>query len=206
MTQKETPKSTTLTNQVMNSIHSSLSTRLKNLNSKDVSTNVVVIQEDQNRHYMDMNLHVCWDSISRFSLQGSFPMWLILMLALEHSYMISTQKIEVGNTVFWLLPFSKLMDYLEVQLDQFKFDGMSLSTNQKSCALELLKVIFIAWMNPKSTAGPVPLWHGSDSHEYCLQRAMSAMLDILSYKNAGSCQSMTLVGNLVLYKSKSVYH
>ncbi|KAJ9057708.1 hypothetical protein DSO57_1020043 [Entomophthora muscae] len=35
---------------------------------------------------------------------------------------------------------------------------------------------------------------------------MSAMLDLLSYEDSGSQKSMTLVGNLVLCESKSVYH
>ncbi|KAJ9053020.1 hypothetical protein DSO57_1028369 [Entomophthora muscae] len=114
------------------------------------------------------------------------------MLALEHLYMVSKRKLEIGNTIHWQLPLPKLMDYSEIQLDHFSFDGMSLSTNQKSRVLELLRVIFIAWINP--------------NHKYCLQRAMSATLDLLSYKDAGSRQSMTLVGNLALCGSKSVYH
>ncbi|KAJ9083527.1 hypothetical protein DSO57_1033869 [Entomophthora muscae] len=35
---------------------------------------------------------------------------------------------------------------------------------------------------------------------------MGTTLDLLSYSWAGSCQSMTLVGNLVLSGSKVVYH
>ncbi|KAJ9053608.1 hypothetical protein DSO57_1022625 [Entomophthora muscae] len=35
---------------------------------------------------------------------------------------------------------------------------------------------------------------------------MSAALNLLSYEDSGSRQSMTLVGNLVLCGSKTVYH
>ncbi|KAJ9055587.1 hypothetical protein DSO57_1002063 [Entomophthora muscae] len=206
MNPKKTSKSITPASQAGRSIHSSLSTRLVDLNAKDVPSTTIVIQEDKHGKYIDMNLYVCWDSIPRLQLCGSFAMWPILMLTLEHSYIISTQKLEVGNTVHWWLPIPKLMDYSRIQLDHFSFDGMSLLSNQKSCALELLNVIFFAWMNPKSFTGPAPLYNGSDSHKYCLQRAMSATLDLPSYKDSGSQQFMMLVGNLVLCGSKSVYH
>ncbi|KAJ9080337.1 hypothetical protein DSO57_1026130 [Entomophthora muscae] len=157
MTSKKTPKSTTPPSQEKRSIHSSLSKRLKDLNAKGFPSTTAVIQEDQHRKYTDMNLHVHWDSITRLQLHISFTMWSILILSLEHPYMIFKWKLEVRNTVHWQLLIPKLMDYPKIQLDHFNFDDMFLLSDQKSRALELLNVIFVAWMNPKSAAGPVPL-------------------------------------------------
>ncbi|KAJ9050951.1 hypothetical protein DSO57_1009309 [Entomophthora muscae] len=104
----------------------------------------------------------------------------------------------MGNNFHWRIP--------KLCLQDFSFDGICLTDNQISCALELLELVFAAWSNPRSAVGPVPLWHGLNSHEYWLRWAMSTTLELLSYSWAGSCQSMMLVGNLVLSSSKVVYH
>ncbi|KAJ9070244.1 hypothetical protein DSO57_1010282 [Entomophthora muscae] len=123
------------------------------------------------------------------------------MLALENPYVITTKRLEVGNNIHWHIP-----RICPVVPQDFSFNGICLTDNQISCALELLELVFTAWFNPRSAIGPVPLWHGSDSHKYCLREAMSTTLDLLSYSQERSCQSMTLVGNLVLSGSKVVYY
>ncbi|KAJ9084643.1 hypothetical protein DSO57_1022242 [Entomophthora muscae] len=122
-------------------------------------------------------------------------MWSTLMLALENPYVISTKRFAVGNNIHWQISRVKLIRYAQFCLQDFSFDGVYLTDNQISCALELLKLVFAAWSDPQSAVGPVPLWHGSVSHKYQLH-----------YNCAGSRQSMALVGSLVLSGSKVVYH
>ncbi|KAJ9084298.1 hypothetical protein DSO57_1025981 [Entomophthora muscae] len=186
ITPKRTLKLTPQPDQAICSISRSPTTRLLDLNVKDISNAAATVQEDQHRQYMDMDLYVCWDSIPELQLYGSFAMWSVLMLALEHSYTISTQKLEFRNTIQWRVSIPKLMAYSEIQIGQFSFDGMYLLYDQQSCALKLLNVIFVAWMNPKSSMGPVHLWHSSESHKYPLCGAMCAILDLLSYEDTGS--------------------
>ncbi|KAJ9083144.1 hypothetical protein DSO57_1037642 [Entomophthora muscae] len=49
--------------QAVHSIPNSPSTRHHDLNAKDIPNTTAAIQEDQYRQYVDMDLHVCWDSI-----------------------------------------------------------------------------------------------------------------------------------------------
>ncbi|KAJ9050558.1 hypothetical protein DSO57_1013360 [Entomophthora muscae] len=147
-----------------------------------------------------------WEKFPTLHFREPVVMWSTLMLALENPYIISTKRLEVGNNVHWRIPRVKLVRYAQLCLQDFSFDGICLTNNQISCALELLELIFTVWSNPWSYVGPVSLWNGSDSHKYWLQRAMATTLELLSYSQAGSCQSMTLVGNLVLSGSKFVYY
>ncbi|KAJ9084151.1 hypothetical protein DSO57_1027365, partial [Entomophthora muscae] len=121
-------------------------------------------------------------------------------------YVISTKRLKVGNNIHWCIPRVKLVRYAQLCLQDFSFDGIYLTDNQISHALKLLELVFAAWFNPWSAVGPVPLWHGSDSHKYLLQQAMGTTLELLGYSYTGSRQSMALVGNLVLGGSKAVYH
>ncbi|KAJ9056808.1 hypothetical protein DSO57_1029248 [Entomophthora muscae] len=98
------------------------------------------------------------------------------------------------------------MKYAQLCLQDFSFDVINLTDNQISHALELLELVFAAWTDSQSAVGLVPLWHGSDSHQYQLQCAMGTTLERLSYSCTRSRQSMALVGNLVLSGSKVVYH
>ncbi|KAJ9057510.1 hypothetical protein DSO57_1022057 [Entomophthora muscae] len=99
-----------------------------------------------------------------------------------------------------------MIRYAQLCLQDFSFDGVYLTDNQISCALKILELVFAAWSDPQSAVGLVPLWYGSDSHKYQLQQYVGTTLELLSYNHAGSRQSMTLVGNLVLSGSKVVYH
>ncbi|KAJ9081069.1 hypothetical protein DSO57_1018539 [Entomophthora muscae] len=96
--------------------------------------------------------------------------------------------------------------YAQICLQDFSYEEVYLTFNQISRSLELLEMVFTVWSDPRSAVGLVPLWHGSDSHEYRLQRAIGTVLELLNYNQAGSRQSMALVGYLVLSGSKVVYH
>ncbi|KAJ9052508.1 hypothetical protein DSO57_1033446 [Entomophthora muscae] len=133
-------------------------------------------------------------------------MWSTLMIALENPYIIFTKRLEVENNVHWQIPRVKLIRYAQLCLQDFSFDGVYLTDNQISRALELLGLFFEVWSDPQSAVGLVPLWYGSDSQKYQLQQAMGTTMELLSYNCAGSRQSMELVGNLVLSGSKVVYH
>ncbi|KAJ9085951.1 hypothetical protein DSO57_1009002 [Entomophthora muscae] len=176
------------------------------LNEGKASSAPVEIQEDSHGSFVEMIAFLCWEEIPTLCFCRPVVMWSTLMLALETPYVISTKKLEVGNTVHWSIPRVKLVRYAQLCLQDFSFNGIFLTDNQISRTLKLLELVFTAWANPRSAIGPVPLWHGSDSHEYWLRRAMGTTLEFLSYGRAGSCQSMTLVGNLVLSGSKVVYH
>ncbi|KAJ9073531.1 hypothetical protein DSO57_1015485 [Entomophthora muscae] len=65
VTPKRSLKPSTQPDQVVHSISSSQLTRLQDLNAKDIPNTTAIIQEDQYSQYMDMDLHVCWDSIPR---------------------------------------------------------------------------------------------------------------------------------------------
>ncbi|KAJ9067797.1 hypothetical protein DSO57_1035459 [Entomophthora muscae] len=133
-------------------------------------------------------------------------MWSTLKLALENPYVISTKRLKAGNNIHWCVPRLKLVRYAQICLQDFSYDEVYLTDNWISRALKLLELVFTAWYDPRSAVGLVPLWHGLDSHEYWLQRAMSTALELLSYNQEGGRQSMTLVRNLVLNGSKVVYH
>ncbi|KAJ9057068.1 hypothetical protein DSO57_1025992 [Entomophthora muscae] len=120
-------------------------------------------------------------------------MWSILMLALKNPYVISTKRLKAGKNIHWRIPQVKLVWYAQLCLQDFSFDGIYLTDNQISCALKFLELVFLEWSDPWSAVGQVPLWHGSDSHEY-------------HFAKSDGRQSMTLVGNLVLIGSKVVYH
>ncbi|KAJ9085325.1 hypothetical protein DSO57_1015137 [Entomophthora muscae] len=148
-----------------------------------------------------MVAYLCWERIPFLQFCGPVVMWSTLMLALENPYVISTKRLEVRNNVHWQAPRVKLIRYAQLCLQDFSFYGTS-----NILCLELLKLVFTAWSDPQSAVGPVPLWHGSDSHEYQLRQAMGTTLELLSYSCVGSRKSMALVGNLVLRSSKVVYY
>ncbi|KAJ9064084.1 hypothetical protein DSO57_1034103 [Entomophthora muscae] len=127
---------------------------------------------------------LCWEKIPTLHFCGTVVMWSTLMLALENPYTISTKRLKVGNNIHWLIT----------------------RTIRSLVPLSFLSWFFTAWSNPRSAVGPVPFWHGSYSQKYCLLQAMSTTRDLLSYNQAGSHQSMTLVENLVLSGSRVVYH
>ncbi|KAJ9077022.1 hypothetical protein DSO57_1020649 [Entomophthora muscae] len=165
-----------------------------------------VVQEDSQCSYIEMVVFLCWEKIPTLQFCGPVVMWSTLMLALKNPYMISKKRLKVGNNIHWQIPRVKLVRYAQLCLQDFFFDGVYLTDNQISCALKLLELVFEVWSNPWSAVGPVPLWYGSDSHKYQLQQTMGTTLELLSYSQARSQQSMTLVRNLVLSGSKVVYH
>ncbi|KAJ9056260.1 hypothetical protein DSO57_1035060 [Entomophthora muscae] len=183
-----------------------LTNLLRALNKSEVDTTPMAIQEDNQGSYLELSTMLCWEKFPILHFCGPVVMWSTLMLALESPYVISTKRLEVGNNVHWCIPWLKLVRYAQLCLQDFSFDGIYLTEDQISCALEFLELVFLAWTDPQSAVGPVPLWHGLNSHEYRLQRAMSTVLELLSYNWAGRRQSMVLVGNLVLSGSKVVYH
>ncbi|KAJ9084176.1 hypothetical protein DSO57_1027115 [Entomophthora muscae] len=184
----------------------SLTNLLKNMNKDEVGSTTMMVQEDSQGSYIKLATNLHCEKFPILQFHRPVVMWSTLMLALENSYVISTKSLEVGNNICWCIPRVKLVNYAQLCLQDFSFEGIYLTDNQISCALELLELVFTVWADPQSAVGPVPLWHGSDSHEYCLQWAMGTALELLSYSWAGSRQSMTLVGNLVLSGSKVVYH
>ncbi|KAJ9076275.1 hypothetical protein DSO57_1027849 [Entomophthora muscae] len=144
-----------------------------------------------------MVAYLCWEKIPSLRFCGLIVMWSTLMLALESPYAISIRKLKIENN---------LVQYAQLCLQDFSYNGVFLTDNQVSCALKLLELVFTTWSNPCFVVGSVPLQHGSDSHKYQLQRAMRTTLELFSYSREGSCKSMTLVRNLVLSGSKAVYH
>ncbi|KAJ9050611.1 hypothetical protein DSO57_1012814 [Entomophthora muscae] len=96
-TPKKTLRQTVTPSQTRHLIPSSPLTRLKNLTAEEVMSAAAVIQEDQHRQYVNMDLVVCWDSIPRLQLCGSYATWSVLMLALEDLYVISTRILKVGK-------------------------------------------------------------------------------------------------------------
>ncbi|KAJ9050678.1 hypothetical protein DSO57_1012435 [Entomophthora muscae] len=184
----------------------SLTNLLQNLNKGEVSSTSVVVQEDSQGSYIKMFAFLCWERILILFFRSPVVMWSTLMLALENPYVISTKRLKVGNNIHWKIPRAKLIRYAQFCLQDFSFNGVYLTDNQISRALELLELVFAAWSDPWSTVGLVPLWHGSDSHKYQMQQAMGTTLELLSYNCTGSRQSMALVGNLVLSGSKVIYH
>ncbi|KAJ9065980.1 hypothetical protein DSO57_1014224 [Entomophthora muscae] len=154
-----------------------LANLLKALNKSEVGITLITIQEDSKESYIKLANHLHWKKFPILQFHGPVIMWSTLMLALNNPY-----RLKAGNNIHWRIP------------QDFSSDGSYLTDNQVSCALKFLELVFLAWSDPWSAVGLVPLWHGSDSHEYRFQRAM------------GSRQSMTLVGNLVLSGSKVVYH
>ncbi|KAJ9056555.1 hypothetical protein DSO57_1031832 [Entomophthora muscae] len=197
-----TPASTNRTNEPV----PSLTNLLQELNKDKVSHSPVIIQEDSQVSYIKIVAVLCWEKIPTLHFRGPVVMWLTLMLALENPYMIFTKRLKVGNNIHWRITKVKLVRYVQLCLQDFSFDGICLTDNQISWALKLLELVFTVWSDPWSAVGPVPLWHGLDSHKYWLQQAMGTTLELVSYSQAGSCQSMTLVGNLVLSGSKVVCH
>ncbi|KAJ9073497.1 hypothetical protein DSO57_1015827 [Entomophthora muscae] len=179
---------------------------LKTLNESEVGITPMEIQEDSQGSYIKLSTNLHWENFPILHFRGPMVMWSTLMLALENPYVISTKRLEVGNNIHWRIPWLKLVRYAQLCLQDFSFDVVYLTNNQISCALKFLELVFLAWSDPWSAVGLVPLWHGLDSHEYRLQRVMGNALELLSYNWAGSRQSMTLVGNLVLSGSKFVYH
>ncbi|KAJ9053298.1 hypothetical protein DSO57_1025649 [Entomophthora muscae] len=161
-----------------------LITLLTTLNKNKMSNTPLTVQEDNQGSYINLAAHLYWEKFPILQFCGPVVMWSTLMLDLENLYVISTKRLKEGNNIHWRVPRLKLI----------------------SCALKLLELVFTAWSDPRSAVGTVPLWHGSDSHKYFLQRAMGTALELLSYNQAGSRQSMALVGNLVLSGSKVVYH
>ncbi|KAJ9067302.1 hypothetical protein DSO57_1000883 [Entomophthora muscae] len=159
-----TPMSTNRSNEP----GSSLTNLLQELNKDEVDHSYGIIQEDSQGSYIKMTAILCWEKIPTLHFRGPVVMWSTLMLALENPYMISTKRLKVGNKIHWHIPRLCLQD--------FSFDGICLTDNQISCALEFLELVFTTWSNPRSAIGP------EDG------------------------QSMTLVGNLVLSGSKVVYH
>ncbi|KAJ9076601.1 hypothetical protein DSO57_1024603 [Entomophthora muscae] len=158
---------------------------LTTLNKNKISNTPIIVREDNQGSYINLAAHLYWEKFPILHFRGPVIMWSTLMLALENPYAISTKRLEAGNNIHWCVPRLKL---------DFSYDEVYLTDNQISRAFKLLELVFTAWSDPRSAVGLVPLWHGSDSHEYRLQRAM------------GSRQSMALVGNLVLSGSKVVYH
>ncbi|KAJ9079249.1 hypothetical protein DSO57_1037359 [Entomophthora muscae] len=179
---------------------------LTTLNKNKMSNTSIIVQEDSQGSYINLATHLYWQKFPILQFCGPVVMWSTLMLAPESPYVISTKRLKAGNNIHWRVPRLKLIRYAQICLQDFSYDEVYLTDNQISHALELLELVFIAWSDPRSAVGPVLLWHGSDSHEYCLQRAMDTALELLSYNQAGSRQSMALVGNLVLSGSKVVYH
>ncbi|KAJ9084032.1 hypothetical protein DSO57_1028345 [Entomophthora muscae] len=205
---RNTPSEATTTTPTSktNELVPSLTNLLQNLNKGEASSTSIVIQEDSQGSYIKMVAYLCWERIPFLQFLSPVVMWSTLMLALENPYVISTKRLKVGNNVHWQVPRVKLIRYAQLCLQNFSFNGVYLTDNQISCALKLLELVFTAWSDPQSAVGPVPLWHGSDSHKYQLQQDMSTTLELLSYNRTGSRQSMALVGNLVLSGSKVVYH
>ncbi|KAJ9080765.1 hypothetical protein DSO57_1021566 [Entomophthora muscae] len=183
-----------------------LANLLKILNKSEVGITPMAVQEDSQGSYIKLTTNLHWEKFPILQFCGLVVMWSTLMLALENPYIISKKRLEVGNNIHWHIPWVKLVSYAQLCLQDFFFDGIYLTDNHISCALEFLELVFTAWSDPRSAVGPVPLWNGSDSHEYRLKRAMGTALELLSYSQAGSRQSITLVGNLVLSGSKVVYH
>ncbi|KAJ9049967.1 hypothetical protein DSO57_1018996 [Entomophthora muscae] len=179
---------------------------LKTLNKSEVGITPMTVQENSQGSYIKLSTNLHWEKFPILLFHGPVVMWSTLMLALENPYGISTKRFEVGNNIHWRIPWVELVRYVQLCLQDFSFDGIYLTDNQISCAIKFLELVFLAWSDPQSAVGLVPLWHGSDSHEYWLQRVMNSALELLSYSWAGSRQSMTLVGNLVLSGSKFVYH
>ncbi|KAJ9057627.1 hypothetical protein DSO57_1020620 [Entomophthora muscae] len=202
---KSKTTSTTPTDKI-NEPAPNLANLLKTLNKSEVGITPIAVQEDSQGSYIKLVTNLHWEKFSILQFRGPVVMWSTLMLALENPYVISTKRLEAGNNIHWRIPWVKLVRYAQLCLQDFSFDGISLTDNQNSCALKFLELVFLAWADPWSAVGLVSLWHGSDSHEYHLQRAMGTTLELLSYSQAGSRQSMTLVGNLVLSGSKVVYH
>ncbi|KAJ9058972.1 hypothetical protein DSO57_1007055 [Entomophthora muscae] len=167
---------------------------LQKLNEGEASSTSTVVQKDSQGSYIKMVVFLCWERIPVLQFRRPVLMWSTLMLALETPYVISTKRLKVGNNIHCQIPRMKLVWYAQLCLQDFSFNGVSLKDNQISCALKLLEMVFAVWSNPWSAVGPMPLWYGSDIHEYQLQQAM------------GSRQPMILVGNLVLSGSKVVYH
>ncbi|KAJ9058641.1 hypothetical protein DSO57_1010215 [Entomophthora muscae] len=171
-----------------------------------MSKTPLTVREDNQGSYINLTAHLYWEKFPIFQFRGPVVMWSTLMLALENPYVISTKRLKAGINIHWRVPRLKLVRYAQICLQDFSYDEVYLTDNQISCVLELLELVFTAWSDPRSAVGPEPLWNGSDSHKYCLQRAMGTTLELLSYNQAGSRQSMALVGNLVLSGSKVVYH
>ncbi|KAJ9083674.1 hypothetical protein DSO57_1032357 [Entomophthora muscae] len=166
----------------------------------------MAVQEDSQGSYIKLSTNLHWEKFPILHFRGPVVMWSTLMLALENPYVISTKRLEVGNNIHWCIPWLILVRYAQLCLQDFSFDGIYLTEDQISLSLKFLELVFLAWSDPWSAVGPVPLWHDSNSHEYRLQRAMGTALELLSYNWVGSRQSMTLVVNLVLSGSKVVYH
>ncbi|KAJ9070098.1 hypothetical protein DSO57_1011929 [Entomophthora muscae] len=182
-----------------------LTNLLQELNEDEVDHSSGVIKEDIKVPYQNC----CYPLLGKDSY-SAFP-W-------ASGYVVNTyvrsgeplrdlnKKTKSENNAYWHIPRVKLIRYAQFYLQDFSFDGICLTENQISLALELLELVFTVWSDSRPDVSPVPLWHGSDSQKYCLQQAMSTTLDLLSYNQAGNYQSMTLVGNLVLSGSKFVYH
>ncbi|KAJ9088265.1 hypothetical protein DSO57_1024847 [Entomophthora muscae] len=202
---KNKTTSTTLTNK-NDEPAPNLANLLKALNKSEVGITPIIIQEYSKGSYIKLANHLHWEKFPILQFHGPVIMWPTLMLALNNPYVSSTKRLKAGNNIHWRIPQVKLVGYAQLCLQDFSFDGIYLTDNQISCALKFLELVFLAWSDPWSAVGLVPLWHGSDSHEYPLQRAMGTVLELLSYNQAGSRQSMDLVGNLVLSGSKVVYH
>ncbi|KAJ9054580.1 hypothetical protein DSO57_1012859 [Entomophthora muscae] len=183
-----------------------LANLLKTLNKNEVSNTPITVQEDSQGSYIKLAIYLHWENFPILKFHGPVVMWSTLMLALKNPYVILTKRLKAGNNIHWCIPRVKLVGYAQLCLQDFSFDGNYLTDNQISCALKFLELVFLAWSDPWSAVGLVHLWHGLDSHEYHLQRAMGTALELLSYNQAGGRQSMTLVGNLVLSGSKVVYH
>ncbi|KAJ9083156.1 hypothetical protein DSO57_1037475 [Entomophthora muscae] len=197
---------TTTPTDKINELAPKLANLLKALNKNEMSNTPITVQEDIQGSYIKLATHLHWEKFPILQFCGPVVMWSTLMLALKNPYVISTKRLKEGNNIHWHIPWVKLLGYAQLCLQDFSVDGNYLTDNQISHALVLLELVFLAWSDPWSAVGLVPLWHGSDSHEYRLQRAMSTALELLSYNQAGGRQSMTLVGNLVLSGSKVVYH
>ncbi|KAJ9058789.1 hypothetical protein DSO57_1008599 [Entomophthora muscae] len=179
---------------------------LTTLSKNEMSNTPIIVREDSQGSYINLATHLYWEKFSILQFCVPVVMWSTLMLALKNPYIISTKRLKAGNNIHWRVPCLKLIRYAQICLQDFSYDEVYLTDNQISCALKLLELVFTAWSDPRSAVGPAPLWHGSDSHKYRLQRAMGTALELLSYNQAGGRQSMTLVGNLVLSGSKVVYH
>ncbi|KAJ9062261.1 hypothetical protein DSO57_1012707 [Entomophthora muscae] len=197
---------TTATTDKTNEPVPSLTKLLQELNEDEVGSTSVMVQEDSQGSYIEMVAFLCWERITTLQFHRPVVMWSTLMLAPENPYMISTKRLKIGNNTHWQIPRVKLVRYAQLCLQYFSSNGVYLTEDQISRALKLFELVFAVWSNPQSAVGPVPLWHGSDSHKYQLQQAMGTTLELLSYSQAGSQQSMTLVGNLVLSGTKVVYH
>ncbi|KAJ9070557.1 hypothetical protein DSO57_1006607 [Entomophthora muscae] len=179
---------------------------LTTLNENKMSNTPLTVREENQGSYISLAVHLYWEKFPILQFRGPVVMWSTLMLALENPYVILTKRLKSGNNIHWRVPRLKLVRYAQICLQDFYYDEVYLTDNQISCALKLLELVFTAWSDHRSAVGLVPLWHGLDSHEYHLQRAMGTALELLSYNQAGSRQSMALVGNLVLSGYKVVYH